>query len=389
MKTRPCILLLGLAVLAALNPASAQSVIHVPGDVSSLQQAIQQVSGGGIIEIADGTYAAPSNSFRIQVNKSFTIRAAAGATVILDGEQARPVLRLLNSGKVTFQGLSFRNGYSTATGRAGGVTIQGNEADFIGCSFRDNVAEQQAGAGGGVRVSDGSAVSFMGCEWSGNSSLSRGGGIEVIGSTVSIAGSTLEDNRVNLTGHKNNASGGGIYVYDSRLDVRNTRFENNQASLSGGAIYAYGSWADPVSVPQTSVVVTNSTLYGNQNLPDPCCVPFGPTEGGAIHIENQATLEVRTSRFVENSANWGGAVSSYRGGRMELTDCVFQGNEAVTTSEVLGAGGAVNLTAADLPDSTTDFGAINRRPAELVATNTLFQGRFGAVTTTANTGGCM
>ncbi len=82
MKRRP-ISLLVLAFLAGWNIATAQ--IHVPEDVSSLQQAIQQVSNGGVIEVSDGTYAVPSNGFRIQRPASFTIRAAAGATVILDG----------------------------------------------------------------------------------------------------------------------------------------------------------------------------------------------------------------------------------------------------------------------------------------------------------------
>ncbi|MCP4654481.1 MAG: hypothetical protein GY856_03570 [bacterium] len=388
MKRRP-ISLMVLAFLAGWNVATAQSTIHVPQDVSSLQQAIQQVSNGGVIEVSDGTYAVPSSGFRIQRPASFTIRAAAGATVILDGEGARPVLRMLNSGKVTFEGLSFENGYSATEARAGGVTIQGSEAVFTDCEFRDNAAEAPTTGGGGVRLADDSAASFVRCEWSGNSSLNRGGGVEVIASTVSIAHSTLEDNRVNLPGHKRSASGGGIYAHDSQVDVRNTRFENNQAGFSGGAIYTLGSWEDPVTVPTSKIVLVNSTLIGNQAVADPCCVHSAPTGGGAIHVENQATLDARTSRFVENSAEWG-AVSTYRG-RLEFTDCVFQGNEAVTHPDVIGsgAGGAVNLTASDFADSTTGGGTINRRPAELTATNTLFQGRFGAVTTTAKTGGCI
>ena len=98
-----------LLILAALcAPASAQTnVVRVPRDVKDLQSAIRVVKNGGAIELAAGTYASPSTGYGISnLGKAFTIRAAQGATVILDGRGQGPILR-------------FRNG-TRARGRAAG-----------------------------------------------------------------------------------------------------------------------------------------------------------------------------------------------------------------------------------------------------------------------------
>src|SRR3990170_8225361 len=45
--------------------SNQQAIIHVPGDVVSLQQAISQVPDGGVIEISGGVYPSPDGGFRI------------------------------------------------------------------------------------------------------------------------------------------------------------------------------------------------------------------------------------------------------------------------------------------------------------------------------------
>ena len=75
-------LLLGFTILAC-DDASAQ-VIQVSSS-SALQQAFNDVGDGGTIEIAGGTYQAPSGSFTIYGPKGFTVRAASGAAVTLNG----------------------------------------------------------------------------------------------------------------------------------------------------------------------------------------------------------------------------------------------------------------------------------------------------------------
>ena len=131
------------AAAAVAQPATS-NVLRVPADVATLQTAIQQVTNGGVIEIAAGSYASPAGGFSINNQaKTFTIRAASGATVVLDGGGTRDVLRLINnslaSGRpVTFERLTFANGRSTSEGIAGGVTLQHAQATFDHCVFQNN-----------------------------------------------------------------------------------------------------------------------------------------------------------------------------------------------------------------------------------------------------------
>src|SRR3954466_6662743 len=102
----------GFAVAAAA-PSFAQ-VIHVPGDQATIQQAITAVPNGGTIEIAGGTYNAPSGGFTIYGGtKGFTMRGAPGANVILNGGGGTDILRFTDSSfPVNFQRLTFANGVS-------------------------------------------------------------------------------------------------------------------------------------------------------------------------------------------------------------------------------------------------------------------------------------
>jgi hypothetical protein len=242
--------------------ASSGNVILVPSQVSTLQAAIAQVVNGGVIELAAGTYASPSGGWVINDRaKAFTIRAAAGATVTLDGGGARDILRLINSSvgagrPVTFENLIFANGRSVTDGIAGGVTIQRGEATFVGCTFQNNSNTSNTG-GGGTVVARLKAF-FSDCLWSNNSARTTGGGLALAtDSRAVIHNSRLLNNRTNLPNHLPTAAGGGIHVTNSSLRVSNTRFEGNRAGYVGGGLYVLGSWQDPVSTPRAEAVIAN------------------------------------------------------------------------------------------------------------------------------------
>jgi hypothetical protein len=374
------------AVLILPSAVPAASLVRVPQDAKDFQSAIDTVADGGVIELAAGTYATPARGFAIaNERKGFTVRAAG--SVVFDGGGANLLLRYENSqrnrGKlVTFEGITFRNGASLTEGYAGGVTLSAAEARFVGCAFESNSATGRTSGGGAVRVLEGSDASFLGTVFRSNSSLNRGGAIEAIVSTVTLQGGELTDNRVNLPGHKAASAGGGIYALDSTLRVSGARFQGNQAGWVGGAIYGYGRWADPVTTPRTLVQVSRSTFTSNSaagSVPAP-----SQTTGGAIHVEDQASLEVDSSVFTGNVAEFGGAIDVYRA-LAEVRGSWFQGNRTPLPGTVTGAGGAIFVSSVDFADSSTGGGAINRRSARLVVADTLFQGGG----TVAHTGGCV
>ena len=359
------------AIVLFATRAAGASTIQV-GDGAALQQAIVQANDGDVIELAGGTYSSPVGGFAIDdLGKGFTIRATAGATVVLDGGGARDIVRFINScltrGRpVTFEGLTFRSGFSETAGIAGAVTLQRAEATFRNCTFEGNQANVSRAAstgGGGTIVAVGSRAFFSNCSWSGNSSGNYGGALAVeTGSAAFIHASQFVGNRTNLPGHLQTAPGGAIHVGNSVLRVSNSRFEGNQAGYVGGALYAIGLWSDPAG---SDVLVTNSTFVDNLAQRDPSVsFPF-PTEGGAIHLEDLATARIYNSRFLTNRAFDGGAVNLYRA-IVEIHDSVFQGNRASggEPENFKGLGGAISAISNDANDASTDSGSINRRSAK-------------------------
>lgn len=381
---------LPLPLIGPSRPApSGTAVIHVPGDVSDLQTAINLIPEGGIIEISAGSYPAPVGGFQINdLAKGFTMRAAGGATVVLDGGGSHDILRFINTSvingrPVVFEGLTFAHGRSTTEGAAGGVTMHYAQATFVGCTFQDNAGNQPSTGGGGASIALSSTAFFFNSRWEGNSATHFGGGLDVsVQSKVYIHSARFINNRTNLPNHDPSSAGGAIHVTNSLLRISNSRFENNQAGYVGGAIYVLGTWLDPVLTPRSDVILVNSTFVGNRAARDPTVSYSAPTEGGAFHAEDQTTAKIYNSRFLANSAMTGGAVSLYRA-IVEIDGGVFRGNQADGTGAGNGFGGAISAHSND----TSADGSVNRRSATLTVRDSLIQGRYGTVSTVGQSGG--
>ncbi|HYL06418.1 MAG TPA: hypothetical protein VE075_10280 [Thermoanaerobaculia bacterium] len=361
-------------------------MLRVPQDVPTLTQAIAQVAGGGVIELAAGTYSAPPAGFKIgNAGRSFTIRAALGAAVVLDGGGQHPVFVLRNSSRshgrlIVFEDLVFRNGGGGSPLTSAGVTVDAGEARFVGCGFENNAGA--AGAdGGGVKVRNGSDATFIGSSFTGNSSPIAGGAMMVNASSVQVLGGAFVGNRVNFPGSDPSSHGGAINVIDGTLAVSDTLFQGNQAGWVGGAIFALGTRA----AAPVSVSITRSTFQANAAAPQPCCPPPAVPTGGAIHVEEQVTLDVKGSRFVDNAAQFGGAINDYRA-LVNVADSTFQGNGGAVDGAFESVGGAICA----LTNGTTAGGQLPR-PAAVTVTGSLLQGGHGAGSGSpvANAGGCI
>jgi hypothetical protein len=372
--------------------AGVNGLLRVPQDVPTLEEAMAQVGDGGIVELAAGTYAAPQSGFKVSnAGKGFTVRAAAGASVVLDGGGAHPVLVLRNSarsrgGLVVFQDLAFRNGGGGSPSTAAGVTVDAGEARFVGCRFESNAAA--AGVdGGGAKVRNGSDAAFIGCSFSGNSSPLAGGAVMVDVSSVEVIGGAFTDNHTNVENHDPSSHGGAINVIDGTLRVADALFQGNQAGWVGGAIYAFGDWTGHPAAPSSYLSVTRSTFQGNAIAPRPCCAPPGPPTGGAIHVEDQTTLDVRDSYFAGNVAQFGGAIDNYRA-IVNVAGSTFLGNRGDVAGGAESIGGAISAASNDFLDPVTASGR-NPRPAAVTVTGSLLAGNPAGGGAVANSGGCI
>ena len=380
-----CLLFVLLVGAAAAAPSKGIPV-KTP---AQLQAAFGSVPDGGFIDLAPGVYLAPAKGFNItNPRKGFTVRAVGGA-VMFDGQNKVAILRYRNGDRskgklLTFQGITFRNGASVAEGDSGGVTLNAAEARFVDCNFVHNSATGKTTGGGSLRVYLNSAATLVRTNVSMSSSKLRGGAVEVVFSTLTVQGGLFADNHVNVPGHQRTSPGGGIYALDSTVTLSDARFERNEAGWTGGAIYAFGHWTDPVSTPKSLVTIIRSTFLGNRAIPDACCLPTSPTTGGAVHVEDQSTLKVFGSQFLDNAADIGGALEGYRA-IIEVTGSLFIGNRTPLVAGRLGVGGAVSIAS---NDSAAD-GTVNRRSASLTVTDSLFEGGVVPPATPANSGGCL
>jgi hypothetical protein len=148
----------------------------------------------------------------------------------------------------------------------------------------------------------------------------------------------------------------------------------------GGAIDTNGSWRDPLSTPSVDVVIRDSAFTGNRAQFDPSVPHNNPAVGGAVHFEGQTTAKVYNSRFTNNTARQGGAVSNYLA-ITEFTGCVFKGNQATGTGDEGGQGGAIIALSDESP-------GVNHRPMQLTVTDSLIQGS-GTGVKSARQGGCI
>ena len=369
-------------------PAKRSGSYVIVTNATELQNAINTSSDGSILELQGGTYISLAvEGFNLDnLGKRLTIQAGSGQTVIISGGTHR-AMHIANTSfsankQITLKGIIFQQGVSSVTFHAGGVTVDQGLVAFIDTVFNSFSNSSTEAGPGGVLIGGNSAAYFVNSTWSNNSAQAWGGGLAVVGhSRVYIHNSQFTNNHTNLAGHAQMASGGAIFVHDSALRVTNTAFTGNEAGYVGGAIYSYGSWNNPVTNPTTDIIMANCTFTNNKAL-FVSGTPIGPTEGGAFHAENQVYARFYNSRFITNLSENGAGINSYRASIL-VENSVFLGNKANSTKSNGASGGAISLISND----TSIDGSTNRPSASLVVRGSWIQGRYGATTAAALTGG--
>ena len=106
--------------LVSASHAMRQLTTHtvLPGH-GTLQAAIDAASAGDVLVLADGTYTGSYNThIMLRIGKSITIRALNPGMAILDGENARRVVEIVNAGTVVLDGLHITRGFCNSCVRA-------------------------------------------------------------------------------------------------------------------------------------------------------------------------------------------------------------------------------------------------------------------------------
>jgi parallel beta-helix repeat protein len=173
----------------------------------------------------------------LAIAKSLTIQGLGGGQLTISGGGRTRVFDVSGAGtNVTLSGLAITQG------NAGSDPVDSCD-------------------GGGILNRGGSTLTISGCTLSNNRAQLEGGGIANLGATLNVINSTVSGNTViNYNGaFESHGAGGGVYSgrdnlgRDSQLSITDCTLSNNRAGSEGGGIY----------VIYTSTKIDGCTLSSN------------------------------------------------------------------------------------------------------------------------------
>ena len=214
-------------------------------------------------------------------------------------------------------------------------------ANITGCTFKQN-SIHTSGNGGAIYVTRQSVLTLTDCIFDSNSSVSSAGALSVHRqSTVELKGVSFTSNTAN--------TGGAIYANDSTLVLSGVDFTSNSSTFSqtgnggnGGAGYFVSA-----SISLSDVTLNGNSADGNgggfyQNnvtltLDD--TVEFisnsAKNHGGALYLtyttnedgtKSGSSVIANGTKFENNTALSGGAISARTASTLDLTSTWFNGN---------------------------------------------------------------
>jgi len=269
------------------------AVLNVPGDFTTIQQAIDSAGEGAEVVVQPGTYTGPGN-YSISFNgKAITVRSIdpndpniVAATIIdcnnrargfifSNDEDANSVLSgftIVNSRErggapaiYCYRGSPVVTNCVIARNSGGGIHVHWGNPVIRHCTIVNNSKDHY---GGGIYVDFESSPTIENCIISGNSAY-RGGGIYCSESSGLVIRNSL------IIGNKSEYSGGGCYFEWSNVVISGCTIAGNAAEENGGGIYSIDS----------SATVSDSILWGNYAPADAeisgdCTLRYSSVEGG-------------------------------------------------------------------------------------------------------------
>ena len=330
--------------------------------------------------------------------------------------------------------------HNTAGGNGGGIYSSANNIDIWGIDgFPFVIDGNEAVDGGGIYVTHSSAFLDIygevaitnntasgdgggiyqdgGDGWvgdlsggvrpliAGNTASGDGGGAYLINVSDTAGpffdGVDIVDNQAQGTGD----GGGGVYADNSSFTMRNILVQNNRSSDDGGGLFlANGSTATvdtslgapTLAAPNKEEAHTPSAEPCNPNsLPaDTYCSEFRDNEahgtvgyGGAIYLTGGSNVTVADTAFINNTADYGGAIYSYSSGdQVSVSDSRFSDNvgDFVVRLRKAATLSLESSTIAGNPDTAV---GVNDAGATITFNNNLIWGNAGGVDSAAAIGG--
>jgi subtilisin family serine protease len=253
---------------------------------------------------------------------------------------------LLNSTSPTLRNIEV---YGNATGGdldfggGGGILMRDSDSLLENVHVHDNSAVY----GAGVYITGGSPT-LKNCVIENNDTFSlttdsRGGGLYIVDSDVTLEGTTI-------SGHDDVVTGGGIYAGESDGTVSLTMSHNvvsgNAAKAKGGGMF----------VGAGTLSMVGDEVSGNTFRPDATFM-----SGGGMHVEN-AAASLDSVSVIGNIGQSAGGLYQTGGSGLDLTNSLFEANTGLylvgaASLQTVPAGSLIGntVTANNSPNTSAGF----------------------------------
>jgi len=306
---------------------------RVPGDYTTIQEAIISNWDGGEVLVADGVYTGGGNRDIDFRGREITVRSEGGPTECIidcagseaDSHRGFIFSRGEGSGAV-LEGFTIKNGY-LLNRNGGGITIVRSGPTIKNCillnntsHFEDETGEFSAGYGGGIFTYYGNPQ-LINCSFIGNSANDfnpviiegmtggLGGGLYNYYSAVTLENCEFRSNQAWSSNPEPHSTGGGMRNYYGECGLSNCSFWGNSAQEQGGGMGNYNC----------QVRALNSLFSGNT---------VEDTGGGMNNDGSGGFLELINCTIADNIAGQagGGAANYVFANYFLATNCIFWGN---------------------------------------------------------------
>jgi hypothetical protein len=237
---------------------SAPVLINVPGDLATIQAAINFCFDGDEVVVGPGTYPETIDL----LGKAITVRSLSGPLVTtINGQGTDSVVTCETSEgpDTVLEGFTITGGtgkYFYDTYHGGGMFISNSSPIVKDCVFSGNVAPTYSSLGGGIYIEgffEEASPTVANCVFTGNV-VNSGGGMYIDGffgdASAEVVNCLFYGNSATLGGA---GAGGGICNSGGDLVAANCTISGNSSSWYGGGI----------SNNNGNLIATNCVVWGN------------------------------------------------------------------------------------------------------------------------------
>jgi len=246
----------------------------------SLREAIAAADSGDLVRFSplfDSAQTITLAGSQLLIGRALTIQGPGAELLAISGNSLSRVLRVVGALSVTLSGMTIRDG--RVAGNGGGI-LSSSFLTLLDVVVRDNTATE-AGFGGGVAL-DFQGGNFVGCTYTGNTADGIGGAIHfqgANGAVLRLANTTLSGNAALVGGAGVEVL--GLYGSDSVLQVANSTIVDNTATVNGGIE------ARTVGPGSTATVLVRNSIVADNGTPNTGVIADEQDPGGPATIASE------------------------------------------------------------------------------------------------------